>query len=466
MAGSQAAPNQARITVDFPPHHTKAKPGDKKRIENTQTTIKRIRNRVQQIPGAVFSVNKQGMGPPVGSPIAVEVSGKSFNELGRLSATMRRELAKIAGTTDLRDDYRVGRPEMRIDIDRGAAKRVGASTQAVAGAVRNAIAGTKASALRDGADEYDIVVELDPASKSDLQAVTSLRIPGRIPTSPNTFSVPISAVAKFKLSGGSGAIRRIDQKRVVTISGDVVAGYNQNEVQKAVATRIQKEKPPSGYILRLGGANDEQRRASEFLARAFLIAVLLIGIVLVSQFNSFATPLIILGTVLLSLIGVLWGLIITKTPFGIIMTGLGVISLAGVVVNNAIVLLDYVESLRDKGADLRDALIQAGLVRFRPVMLTAVTTILGLVPMAMGINIDFRAGKFLLGGQSADWWGPMAVAVIFGLLFATLLTLVMVPTFYTIQQDTRGLAMRLLQRFRSPPTTDSGPASVARTQDP
>jgi multidrug efflux pump subunit AcrB len=174
-----------------------------------------------------------------------------------------------------------------------------------------------------------------------------------------------------------------------------------------------------------------------------LVALFLIAIVLVAQFNSFLTPLIILGSVVLSLVGVLWGLIITGTPFGIIMTGIGVISLAGVVVNNAIVLLDYVEQLKAQGTSTHDALIQAGLVRFRPVMLTAVTTVLGLVPMAVGVAIDFKEMKLILASQSAEWWGPMAVAVIFGLAFSTVLTLVMVPTFYSITEDLRRLGSKL-----------------------
>ena len=203
---------------------------------------------------------------------------------------------------------------------------------------------------------------------------------------------------------------------------------------------------PADFNLRLGGADDEQREAQEFLSRAFLIAIFLILLVLVSQFNRFDIPAIILASVILSLIGVLWGLIITGTPFGVMMTGLGVISLAGVVVNNAIVLLDYVEQLRNEGKSLMEALVQAGTARFRPVILTALTTILGLVPMAVGISVNFTELSIGRGSQSSQWWGPMAVAVIFGLGFATLLTLVMVPTLYSISEDVR---IWFAKRFRS-----------------
>jgi multidrug efflux pump len=266
--------------------------------------------------------------------------------------------------------------------------------------------------------------------------------------------VPLSSVATYDLAGGSGSIRHIDQKLVVTIEGDVVEGVNENEVRQRVIDYIASADPPAGFHLRLGGADDEQRKAQEFLQMAFLIAIFVIGVVLVTQFNSFTTPMIILGSVVLSLVGVLWGLIITGTPFGIIMTGIGVISLAGVVVNNAIVLLDYVEQLKTKGRGVNDALIEAGLTRFRPVMLTAVTTVLGLVPMAIGVSVDFAAFKLVVGSQSASWWGAMAVAVIFGLAFATVLTLVMVPTFYAILDDMRrapATVRRWLKRGTSSP---------------
>jgi len=455
MAGVQSATNAGRVTVDFLPHATKAKPGETPRIESTTVTIERLREKIASIVGAKITIAKMEMGPPVGPKISVEVSGKEFHQVGQMAAQVRREMSQIDGTTDLEDTYRVGRPEMRLRIDRGAAKRVGASTQAVASAVRTAVAGTEASKLRDGEDEYDILVEVAPRFKDDLQAVLGMRIPGRIDTSPDTFPVPLSAVASYELTGGSGSIRHIDQDLVITITGDVEEGFNENEVRERVQQYISKRDMPAGFQLRLGGANDEQQNAVDFLSKAFLVAIFLIALVLVTQFNSFSTPTIILGSVVLSLVGVLWGLIITGTPFGVIMTGLGVISLAGVVVNNAIVLLEYVEQLKEQGSSTREALLRAGLVRFRPVMLTAATTILGLVPMAVGISVDVRNMEIVVGSQNASWWGPMAVAVIFGLLFSTLLTLVMVPTFYSILEDFRGLPARLKSRVRGRSTAGS-----------
>ncbi len=349
------------------------------------------------------------------------------------------------------DDYRVGRPEMRLRIDRGAAKRVGASTRAVAGTVRTAVAGTKASTLRDGEEEHDIVVELAPEFREDLQAVLGLRIDGREDTSPDTFPVPLSTVASYELVGGAGAIHHIDQDLVVSITGDVIDGYNAVEVQTAVLAYIDEAELPAGYHLELGGSNDEQAETGAFLGQAFLIALALIFGVLVYQFNSFMVPLIVMASVILSLVGVLWGLVITGTPFGIMMTGLGVISLAGIVVNNAIVLLDYVQQLRAKDMSVEEALLNAGMTRFRPVVLTAITTVLGLVPMAVGVSIDFRNFSLIIGSQSAAWWGPMAVAVISGLAVATVLTLVMVPVLYGLVEDARAFG----NRFRRSATTDT-----------
>ena len=443
FAGAQSQPNEGKVTIDFLPDPTAAEPGDKTRVESTRLTIDRIRDAVSAIPGAEITIEKERMGPPVGKAIVVEVSGERFHEVGALAARVRRELAEIPGVADLGDDYRVGRPELRLRINRGAAKRVGASTRDVAGTIRSAVAGSKASALRDGEDEYDIMVEIDPRFSGDIQSILSLRIPGREDTSPDTFAVPLSAVARYELVGGSGSIRHVDQKLVVSITGDVQEGFNENAVRAAVGHRIESADTPAGFHLRLGGADDEQRASQEFLSRAFMIAIFLVGLVLVAQFNRFDLPIIILGSVILSLVGVLWGLILTGTPFGVIMTGIGSISLAGVVVNNAIVLLDYVEKLRERGLDADEALVQAGRTRLRPVMLTAITTVLGLLPMATGVSFDFSKGVFSIGGQNAEWWGPMAIAVIFGLSFATVLTLVLVPTFYRISEDLRFTRVRI-----------------------
>ena len=455
LEGSSQASNRARITVDFRPSADKARPGETVRKTSTNGTIKELRALFATVPGAKVTINQEEMGPPVGKPVEVQVRGDDFHEVGAAAGQLLREIARIDGTADLETDYLVGRPELRLRIDRGAAKRVGVSTAQIGNVLRSAVAGTKASALRDGDEEHDIVVELVPEEKSDLQKILTLRVPGRLDTSPDTFPVPLSAVASYELAGGSGTIKHTDQDLVVTISGDVTSKDREAEVQAAVAAFLAEAELPPGMTARLGGSNDEQKDAQAFLGWAFGLAVSLILMVLVAQFDSLAMPVIILITVLLSLVGVLWGLIITGTPFGIIMTGIGVISLAGVVVNNAIVLLDYVQQLRKRGMDMREAVLKAGVTRFRPVMLTAITTTLGLVPMAVGISVDFFNFRLITGSSSAQFWGPMAVAVIFGLSFATVLTLVMVPTLYSINEDIQGGIGRVLARARRPATSPS-----------
>jgi multidrug efflux pump subunit AcrB len=237
----------------------------------------------------------------------------------------------------------------------------------------------------------------------------------------------LTSLAEISLGSGIGAIMRLDQKRVVTISGDV-SDRLANDVIKDIDARLQKNiNWPRGYGYRFSGEQEEQAKAQAFLSKAFFACIAIILLILMTQFNSFITPFIIITSVILSLVGVFIGLLVTGTAFGIIMTGIGVISLAGVVVNNAIVLIDYYNQLLTKGLKSFDALIRAGSVRFRPVMLTAITTILGLLPMATGVSFDFRKLAWDIGGESSQWWGPMAVAVIFGLGFATLLTLIVVP---------------------------------------
>ncbi|MBN2801435.1 MAG: efflux RND transporter permease subunit [Deltaproteobacteria bacterium] len=446
LLGAQRAPNKARVSIEFLPHKASAKPGERVRVESTLLTVDRIRDRVEQIPGARFQVEKEKMGPPVGKPIEVKVTGPSYHEVGHAALIVRRAMEEVEGAADLTDDYQVGRPELRLQVDRGAAKRVGLSSGQIGDAVRTAVAGKVASTLREGEDETDIVVRLAPEYRDNLQSVLDLRLPGREDRSPDTFSVPLSSVASYELLGGTGAIHHQDQDLVVTIGGDVVDGANENEVRARVQAVIDGLALPAGIHTSMGGSQEAQQDAAAFLGRAFVIAVVLILMVLVAQFNSIALPFIILASVILSLVGVLWGLLLTGTPFGIIMTGLGVISLAGVVVNNAIVLLDTVEQLQKDGASVHDALMQAGVTRFRPVMLTAVTTVLGLVPMAIGLSIDFSRLRVVMGSSSGQWWGPMAVAVIFGLAFATVLTLVLVPTMYSIYDDLRRLPARLTGR--------------------
>ena len=405
----------SRVVLDFKDFHDRSR--------SSSEIVNEVRQRIlATMKGAEIQVEKEEEGPPTGKPINIEISGENILTLGELAARVRKEIRSIPGLVDLKDNFVKGKPEIRVRVDKEKAALLGLDTYTIAYTVKAAINGVKAGVYREGKDEYDIIARLP---KRDRQSIGNLK---RITVSgPRGEPIPLTSLAEVSLGSGIGAIMRLDQKRVVTISGDV-SGRLANDVIKEIDERLQKNLTwPRGYHYRFSGEQEEQAKAQAFLSKAFFACIAIILLIMLTQFNSFITPLIILSSVILSLIGVFIGLLVTGTAFGIIMTGIGVISLAGVVVNNAIVLIDYYNQLLAKGMTALDALMRAGAVRFRPVMLTAVTTILGLLPMATGISFDFRKLAWDIGGESSQWWGPMAVAVIFGLGFATLLTLIVVP---------------------------------------
>jgi multidrug efflux pump subunit AcrB len=324
--------------------------------------------------------------------------------------------------------------------------------------VRTAIHGDDVSEYRVGEDEYDIVVRFAQSSRESVEDIEALTVfyEGE--------NVPLGAFADVSYSTGLGAIRRIDAKRVVTVTADAATGYNGNAILAQAQERLAGMTVPAGYSLSYTGESEEQEEASAFLSEAFAIALMLILVVLITQFDSVTNPFVIMSSVVLSLIGVFLGLLITRTAFGIIMTGVGVISLAGVVVNNAIVLVHYIHLLRESGMEKYDAIVEAGRTRFRPVVLTAITTILGLIPLTTGFSVDFQRlfhGEFgrviVLGGESSQWWGPMGVAVIWGLAVATFLTLVVVPVMYSsIDPVLRFLGWMLVGWWKKPSRSAAG----------
>jgi len=313
--------------------------------------------------------------------------------------------------------------------------------------VQTAIRGVEASEYRVGEDEYDIRVRLRPESRVSIDELSELTVPDE-----DGVPIPIRSVARIETGVGPAAIRRVDLRRVVAIEGDVLRapGRTDDTVRAEVAAILDRDVEwPAGYRWEYAGSNQEEDESQSFLQRAFVIAVLLISLVLVTQFNSLILPATVMLSVVLSLIGVFWGLILTGTPFGIVMTGIGVISLAGVVVNNAIVLCDFVVRLRREGVEKTRAVVDAGAIRLRPVLLTAVTTILGLIPLTLGINIGFFEGTLELGAESSQWWGPMGVAVIAGLTVATVLTLVIVPVTYHALDELPDVVRRLPEMARA-----------------
>jgi CzcA family heavy metal efflux pump len=405
----------SRVVLDFKDFHDRSRPSSE--------IVDEVRQRIlATVKGAEVQVEKEEEGPPTGKPINIEISGENILTLGELATRVRKEIRNIPGLVDLKDNFVKGKPEIRVRVDKEKAALLGLDTYTIAYTVKAAINGVKAGVYREGKDEYDIIARLPERDRQSIENLKRITVSG-----PAGEPIPLTSLAEISLGSGIGAIMRLDQKRVVTISGDV-SGRLANDIIKEIDERLKKNMTwPRGDQYRFSGEQEEQAKAQAFLSKAFFACIAIILLIMLTQFNSFITPLIILSSVILSLIGVFIGLLVTGTAFGIIMTGIGVISLAGVVVNNAIVLIDYYNQQLAKGMTGLDALLRAGTVRFRPVMLTAITTILGLLPMATGISFDFRKLAWDIGGESSQWWGPMAVAVIFGLGFATLLTLIVVP---------------------------------------
>jgi multidrug efflux pump subunit AcrB len=434
MGGGASGPQAGRFTMTFVEF--------KDREHDGFRTLADLQGRVgTTIAGATFKVDKPVEGPPTGKPVNMELVGEDPLLLKRLSDEV---LAVLRGApvfpklVGLESDLDEARPELSVHVDREKAALYGVSTLDVGNAVRGAINGLEAAKYRTGNDEYDIIVRLRPEDRSELNALADLTVMNE------GTQVPLLSVASWTVQDGYGSINRVDMDKVATISSDVAAGYNQNAVLAEVQATLDPfiATLPPGYTVRFTGSSQEQAEAQAFLSTAFLMALALIGFILVSQFNSVVKPVIILTSVIMSTVGVLMGYMVFQMPFVVIMTGVGIISLAGIVVNNAIVLIDYIDILRERdGMDRREALVEGGKTRFRPVILTAITTALGLVPLAVGLNFDFFGlytnlnPELYWGGDQAAWWGPMAIAVICGIVFATFLTLVLVPIMYSLVDD-------------------------------
>ena len=396
----------------------------------------------RDVAGAVVTTQALENGPATGAPVTIEIVGSDPVRLKQLSDRVLDvlEAAPVyAMLVGLESDLDEARAELSVTVDREKAALYDLSTAEVGRAVRGAIQGVEAAKYRTGDDEYDVVVRLAPQYRNELENLRDLTVmsEGR--------QVPLSSVASWEVEDGYGSIRRKDQTRMATITSDVNEGLNDfavlADVQLTLAPFVVDELPP-GYTVNYAGQNQDQQEAQDFLLGAFMTAVMVIALILVSQFNSVIKPFIIMTSVLLSTMGVLLGLMIFRMPFVVIMTGIGIISLAGIVVNNSIVMIDYIDTLRERDdMNRRDALVRAGMTRFRPVILTAITTALGLVPLAIGLNFDFFGlyqsfrPELFWGGEQAAWWGSMCISVISGILFATFLTLILVPVMYSVLDD-------------------------------
>ena len=406
---------------------------------------------IDKYPGVIISVVKNRMGPPVGKEINIEVIGKDFPVLMHLSDSLLGFVNSqgIKGIEGLKLDIDVGKPELIVDIDRDKARRFGLSTAQIASTIRTSLFGKEVTDFKEDEDKYPIRLRFAKHYRNDVSSLMNQVISFRNKKG-KFMQIPISAVATVYYSNTYGAVKRKDMDRVVSVYSNVIEGYNANEINNQIKEALKDFQLPPTYSYRFTGEQEEQAEVQAFLVKALLIALSLITIILVTQFNSFAKPLIIMASVLFSTIGVFGGLATFKMEFIIIMVGIGIISLAGIVVNNAIVLIDYIDLLKNNrrkelglskedDLPLDDTIVcikEAGKTRLRPVLLTAITTVLGLIPMATGMNIDFGGllsnwnPDLFFGGENADFWGPMAWTVIFGLTFATFLTLILVPAMY------------------------------------
>jgi multidrug efflux pump subunit AcrB len=418
LMASTGGPHLANVTLVFHDFVERERP--------SMEIIAELRKALTDISGVEVRVEREEEGPPTGAPVTVRVIGENFETLERISEQARRMISDVPNIVNLHSDMEAARPELAFIVDRRIAMLLGVNTATVGNFLKMAIFGTKVGTYRQFNDEYDITVRLPLNERINIDDMYRLQVPNATGE-----AIMLSSLGEFEYQGGFGTINRVDQKRVVTLTADA-EGRLGTEVLSDVQKRLEKLELPPGYEIKYAGEKEEQDKAQAFLSKAFAIAILLVTLVLVIQFNSLMVPFIIMTTVVLSLIGALTGLLICDLPFGIIMTGIGVISLAGVVVNNAIVLLAYTRQLQQTGLDLISAAAEAGVTRLRPVMLTAMTTITGLIPMAVGISFDIHTFTWATRSESTQWWRNMAIVVIFGLAFATMLTLVVVPSLYVM----------------------------------
>lgn len=426
------SPTKSKVSVEFVDYQYRDG-------ASTQEILNEIRENVQDIPNTTITVDKEQSGPATGKPINIEISGEEFADIIDLTEEFKNYIIdqEIEGIEELRSDLQATNPEIIIDIDNEKANSYGISNVQIGSAIRTALLGEPISNYREDEDEYDVTLRLLEEDRSNITDLMNMTV------ATPTGNIPISAVAIPQFESSYGAINRIDLERVATLSSNVLSGYNANEINTQIREALQDFDVPQGYEISLTGEQEEQAETGQFLMVALVAAVGLIFLVLVAQFNSIGKPLIIMSQVLFSLIGVFIGFATFGMDISVVLTGMGIIAVAGIVVKNGIILIDYIDILRNEGSSLKDAVIEGGATRLNPVLLTAASTILGLIPLAIGLNIDFYGlfasfePNFYFGGDNADFWGPLAWTIIYGLGFATFLTLILVPSMYYIGVNTK-----------------------------
>lgn len=444
MFGSQV--NKGLITVTFVDFKDRGG-------VNTSQILKNLNDELlRNYPGVELSFLQNQMGPPAGKPINIEISGPNFEKLISLSDSIESiiKASEVEGIEGLKLDLDIGKPELIIEIDRDKVRRFGLSTMQVASTIRTSLYGKEISKYKDGEEDFPIQLRYSNQYRYNLPTLLNQKV--GFMEDGKMIQIPVSSLAEFKYSTTYASVKRKDKNRVVTLFSNVQPGFNATKVNDQLKMVLSDYSLPEGYTYSFTGEQEAQAESMAFLIRAMIIALALIILILVTQFNSLIRPLIIMTSVLFSTIGVFGGISTFKMDFVVVMTGIGIVSLAGIVVNNAIVLIDYIGLLKERrriqlglpeGAflpikDATDCVVEAGKTRLRPVLLTAITTILGLIPMAIGMNFDFAGAltnfnpDFYFGGDNVIFWGPISWTIIFGLTFSTILTLIVVPVMYRI----------------------------------
>jgi multidrug efflux pump subunit AcrB len=450
-----AYPNRGKIAINFVEFADR-------NGQSTMPYLTELQNMKWNMPGVEINANKEQSGPPVAKPINIEITGDKFEDLISTSKSLKRflESAAVPGVVEYKSDFVDSKPEIVFDVNRERANREGISTAQLAMEIRKAVFGIdNPSKFRDANDEYPIQLRYNYAQRTNIEDIRNLKITFRDFNMGGMLrSVPISAFCDVRYENTYGGIKRRNNKRVITLSSDVKQEYNPNNVVAEVQKVAEDFKTTTdGVEIKFTGQQEEQAETAGFLGGALQTSILLILFILVLQFNSIGKPIIILSEIVLSVIGVILGTAIFKMNMSIVMTGIGVVALAGIVVRNGILLIEFAEELRHKrGMGLWDATIESGRTRMTPVILTAAAAILGLIPLAVGLNIDFEKlfsegnPHIYFGGDNVVFWGPLSWTMIFGLFFATFLTLILVPAMYLMSERLKRKSIIILEHFDLP----------------
>ena len=412
----------------------------------TQPYLDSIRKELKGIPGAEISVDKEQGGPPTDPPVNIEIASDDFDDLTKTATALKNYLdsIQVPGVEELKMDVDLTNPEITFNIDREKANAQGVSTYQIGNEIRTAVFGREVSKIKEGKDEYKIQLRDEEMEKVSLTDLLNMNISFRDATG-HLKSVPLSSLVDVDYTSTLGSVKRKHYKRVITLTSNILSGYTPTTVNPQIANYIQRftQKPDDVTIAQAGGESEQQAETGAFLGKALLIALMLILLILVLQFNSVSKPVIILTEIVFSIIGVLLGFALTGMEVSIVMTGIGIVGLAGIVVKNGILVIEFADELRARGMKTREAVIQAGKTRIIPVLLTALAAILALIPLAVGFNINFVTlfsdlnPHIYFGGDNTVFWKPLAWTIIFGLAFAFFMTLIIVPSMYLIAERLR-----------------------------